>query len=221
MNFSDLISITIFIFVGKLIARQSRLERNIKLDELEKRKNHVLELKQQEEDELIFANKALGLLPDFKSSLRLLREKYAWIGLVETLNINLLDLRLLREVSYKTVVNLPNMNENFHGPDEKRVLNRAIELSAPYEKDFHIVSGNFQEPTTDNLDTLESLGFVRIKQVIDKNTFSVELSKKGKKLYAIDSEFKDHNDGFPGVVINPKSKDAKKVIARIICSALL
>lgn len=222
MKITDLISLSVLMafifFLGSLIARQSRQEREEIVKAVEKRKIDEQIVKNKEIEEFAFVNKAYELLPDYQAAIRLLKQRYSWISLVKSIQLNSLELELLREVTLNREISLPNMNKSKYGQDEQRVLNRAIELSRPFEEDFHIVSDNYQEPTLEDLEKLESHGYVKIYKIIDSNTFSVELTKNGKKLYTLDREFRDHYEDFRNSLENLKSKDGIKVIAKIINS---
>ena len=200
------------------IARSSREQEA--WDELEKQKK--VDAKNQKklasEEEIALAIRALDALPDVDLALNLLRDRYGWRELLETIHIYSLHLQLLRQISWKdqSVVVLPNMQAVKYGRDERRVL-RDANAAFPHDvADFGIESFA-QEPTVAMLCDLVGTGYVSVLEPITPHSRSsiCSLTEDGKALIKLDRRF-CRGDNAKAYLRRAPCLDAYKAIADVL-----
>jgi len=170
--------------------------------------------------EIEMANQAVGMLPDIDSALSLLRTKYGWRELMETLQVHPLQLKLLRTLHELEPhhVNLPNMQADRYEEGERRVAKVVREISSPYDDiGFYGIDSFAQEPTAEMLRGLVSAGYVSTAEHITKNTrdFECELTPDGAALLTLDARFSRENTA-KSYLRRAPCKEARKIITSVM-----
>lgn len=221
MSASDIISlmpwIIIILIFGFGIVAQSRSEKESEKQNAENKVFAELKKNKEAEVEMALIKRATLSLPDSRAVIDLLKTRYGWVEIVETIGLNRLHLRVLRGINAPSELSLPNMKLKHYGSDEARVLKRAKEIANPLDYEYGLES-LFQEPTTDTLLELHARGFVIANALEDKDgkKYKVCISEMGAKLKKLDSEFSDRNDGLPSIRRVPSSNEARKAISHLV-----
>ena len=189
-------------------------------DEQEKQKK--IEAKNQRklatEEKIALANRALDALPDVDFALNLLRDRYGWRELLETIHIYSLHLQLLRQISWEdqSVVVLPNMQAAKYGRDENRVL-RDANAAFPHDVADFGVESVAQEPTAAMLHDLVRKGYVSMLEppAPHSRSFRCSLTQDGKALIKLDRRF-CRGDNAQAYLRRAPCLDAYKVIAGVL-----
>jgi len=177
--------------------------------------------------EIEFANNALAMLPDVESALNLLREKYGWRELVETLRVGALQLdilRMLRGVGAHHI-RLPNMQSDRYEADE-RYLNRVVRKTTPSYEDvnYYGVDAFAQQPTAEMLrDLINNTSYVSVRTPISKNSrdFECELTPNGRALMMLDAIFCRGDSSKSFLRRAPSCKEAEKIIGELMYRCVL
>ncbi|HMS27549.1 MAG TPA: hypothetical protein PKC80_09295 [Burkholderiaceae bacterium] len=211
----------VILFFGYGALRSSRDEADAKTRAAEKKAEETLKKTEEAQAEMELIAQATSKLPDSTGAMLLLKSRYGWREIVETIGLSRLHLQVLREVDGTSEIVLPNMKLNRYGSEEARVVRRAKEIANPMDYEYGLASV-FQEPTTDTLLELHNRGFVKAQSRGDKKgrRYVVSITEMGNKLIGLDAKFSDRNDGLPGVRRAPSSEKARRAVSHVVYSSI-
>ena len=212
--------VILFLWVFAVL-RSFRNEAEAKDYAIEKKAEVALKKAKDAEVEMELIAQAASALPDAIAAVTLLKSRYGWAEIVNTIGLHRLHLETLREVKYSSEIDLPNMKLRRYGREEARVIKRAKEIATPRDYEYGLES-IFQEPTTDTLLELHQWGYVKASSRGDKNgrQYTVVATEMGQHLIGLDAKFSDPNDGLPGFCITPSSEQARRAVSHIVYSSI-
>lgn len=203
-------------FVTMIIVSSNR-EKRAKEMEVKKKAENKQAVAMAINAEIETANQAAEMLPDIESALNLLREKYGWPELTETIGVYARHLELLNQLTPSQThhLSLPSMQADEYGENERRVINR-IRTKMPQAEDINFWGYDVyaQEPTAEMLRELVWRGYVVTAEPFTKNSrnFDCKLTSEGVALMELERLFYRGYSATLNLRRAPSS-DAKKVVA--------
>lgn len=213
-----LVMIVFIIYMAIMSSKADKRSKELKLHEKEDARQAKMAAIQAEID---VANQAFQALPDITSALNLLREKYGWREILETIRVHALKLQLLREISFEESVslNLPNMQADRYNGEEWRVVREARKVNYQFRDEVttYGIDALAQEPTVQMLRELVDSGYVSTVEPFTTKTrsYTCSLTESGKSLVALDAQF-CRGDTAKAYLRRAPSAEVQELIATVL-----
>ena len=145
-------------------------------------------------EQLEFIHGTQLLRPDGRAVLAVLKTRYSWEQLLQTVGLLLLDLELIAQATSRSPLELANWEHPEPGPLERASVKVAVRAAQTHG----LLGGGplqEQEPTTRTLKSLVDRGYLLSDRPITSTTreYLVSSTVEGRHLLSLHDTFADHN----------------------------
>lgn len=203
------------------VAKQERQYEEITL-------NKKLEAKRKEDEairsEIELVERAYAALPNIDVAMAILKDRYGWREILQTIGIYDTHLSLLKKIYYSqpSEIILPNMQSSTYGSDEWRVIKNARKKHKSYylynndmsfreEYLTYGIDSLAQEPTVNTLVRLNGYVDTNVPITSERKSFVCELKKSGEALIRLNGEYTNNIAGNNDIKYPPRLEVCSKI----------